>query len=121
MPRSDLFGRWRLALGAAVFLWVALLASGAGASAPPMQEMSASAASLVAAQSMPKASDRMPCALCYVAPAPSAHTTTGEGKEPESATWWARGQPIPSTVRFLAGEDSRVPVPIRIAFCRRLD
>ncbi len=121
MPRPDLFGRWRLALGAAVFLCVALLASGARASAPPVQEMSASAASPVAAQSMPMASDRRPCALCYVAPAPSAHTTTGEGKEPESATWWAREEPIPSTVRFLAAESSRVPVPIRITFCRWLD
>ena len=121
MPRPDRFGRWRLALGAAVFLCLALVAAGARASAPPMQALSASAASPVAAQSMPKASDCMPCALCYVAPAPSAHTTTGEGKEPESARWWARSQPIPSTVRFLAAESSRVPVPIRIAFCRWLD
>jgi len=107
-------------LGAVVFLCVAL-GSGVRAAAPPMQEMAAAAPMPAAAQSMPVASNCMPCALCYVAPAPSAQTTTGEGKEPESATWWPLDPAIPSTVRFLAGEDSRVPVPIRIAFCRWLD
>ena len=121
MPRPDPFGRWHIDVGAAVLLCLALVAAGARAAAPPMQEMSASAALSVAAQSMPLASDCRPCALCYVAPAPTAHTTTGEGKEPESATWWARVPPIPSTVRFLAAASSRVPVPIRIAFCRWLD
>lgn len=121
MLRLDRFGGWCLALGAAVFLCLTLIASGARAAASPMQEMSAVATPPAAAQSMPMASDCVPCALCYVAPAPSAHTTTGEGKEPESATWWARDQSIPSTIRFLAGEGSRVPVPIRIAFCRWLD
>lgn len=75
MPRRELIGRWRLALGAVLFLCLALMAAGARASASPTQEMSASAASSAAAPSMPMASDCMPCALCYVAPAPSAHTT----------------------------------------------
>lgn len=121
MQRPEHFGRWHVAVGAAVFLCLALVAARARAAAPPMQEMSASAASAVAAQSMPMASDCMPCALCYVAPAPSAHTTTGEGKEPATVTWWAREPSIPSTVRFLAAESSRVPVPIRITLCRWLD
>ena len=121
MQRPDLLVRWRLAVVAAVYLCLALMAAGALASAPPIQETSASAASPVAAQSLPMASDHMPCALCHVALVPRLHTTTGEGKEPESVTWRARAQPIPSTVRFLAVESSRVSVPIRIAFCRWLD
>lgn len=122
MRRPDLFGRWRLALGAAVLLFLCLLASGARASAPPeREEMSATAPSPVAAQSRPMASGCMPCALCYVAPAPKAHSYTGECKEPELATWWARRETIPSKVRILGIKSSHVPVPIRIALCRSLD
>lgn len=120
MLLPDRIVRWRLALGVVAFLCVALLAFGARAAAPS-PEMSASAMAPVAAQSMPMASVCMPCATCYVAPAPSAHTTTGEGKEAESATWWARDLTAPSTVRFLVTETSRVPVPIRIRLCRWLD
>ena len=121
MPRPEHFGAWCLAVGVAVFLCLPLMTAGAWTSAAPMQEMSASAKSPVAAQSTPMASDGMPCALCCIDPAPSAHTTTSEGKEPELATRWARAQPIPSTVRFLAAESSRVRVPIRITLCRCLN
>lgn len=121
MLRPDAFVRWCLALGVAVSLCLGLLRSGAWASAPSTQEMSAWAMTSVAAPSMPMASDCIPCLTCYVAPAPSAHTTTGEGKEAELAAWWARDLTVPSMGRFLAAETSRVPVPIRIRLCRWLD
>lgn len=121
MARHEHLQRWCVIVGAAALLCLALLGAGARASNLPTQEVRATPAAQMSAQGMPMASDRMPCALCYVAPAPSAHTSTGEGKEPEAATWWLRDPSIPSTVRFLAAESSRVPVPIRIAFCRWLD
>ena len=121
MPRPEHFNRWCLAVGAAVFLCLALMTAGARASATPMQEMSASAVSPVAVQSMPMASDCRPCALCYVAPTPSLHAFTGEGKEPEPLTWWVHAEPTPAAVRFLTSVSRRDRVPIRVAFCRWLD
>ena len=118
MRRRDLFGRRRLVLVAAVFLCLSLMASGSRASAPPEQELSAAAPSPVATQSMPMASDYR---LCYVAPAPNAHSYTGESKEPDPPVWWVRMEPIPSTVRFLGTRNSHIPVPIRIVLCRSLD
>lgn len=121
MRRFECLGRWRALVGAWVLVCLGLLGGGVRASMPTLQEARPSMASAMASTSTPMASDRMPCATCCIAPAPSAHGFNGEGKQPESATWWVHGQPITATVRFLETGSSRVKVPIRIAFCRWLD
>jgi hypothetical protein len=100
---------------------LALLGGGAQAVVPTLQDMRPVVVSAMASQSMPMASDRMPCATCCIAPAPSTHGFNGEGKEPEPPAWWVHDQRNPTKVRFLETGSSRVPVPIRIAYCRWLD
>ena len=119
-PLDRLFS-WRTLSGGALLLCLVLLGGGARASTPAIQEVRTAMASAMAAPSMPMASDRMPCATCCLAPAPSTHGFNGEGKEPESPTWWVHDQRTPATVRFLETGGSRVKVPIRIAYCRWLD
>ena len=88
MQRPDLLVRWRLAVVAAVYLGLALMAAGARASAPPIQETSASAASPVAGQSMPMASDHMPA---FAGPGLAGHRTGAQGEAGDSAgTPWRR-------------------------------
>ena len=88
MQRSDLLVRWRLAVVAAVYLGLALMAAGARASAPPIQATSASAASPVAAQSLPMASDHMPA---FAGPGLAGHRTGAQGEAGDSAgTPWRR-------------------------------
>ncbi|MBI2752372.1 MAG: hypothetical protein HYX46_02490 [Betaproteobacteria bacterium] len=105
----------------ALLVCLALLGGGARASAPAIQEARPVMVSAMASPSVPMASDRMPCATCCIAPAPSTHGFNGEGKEPESATWWVRHKRAPATVRFLETGSSRVQLPIRIAYCKWLD
>jgi len=100
-----------------VLMCLALLGGGAQGFASTSQEVR----SAMASQSMPTASDRMPCAVCCIAPALSTHGFNGEGKEPESPAWWVHDRWTPATVRFLEIGSSRVQVPIRIAYCRWLD
>lgn len=71
MPRPEHLRRWCVVVGAAVWLCLALLGTGARASIPPMQEARAGLAPSMAAQGMSIASDKMPCALCFIAPTPS--------------------------------------------------
>lgn len=117
MRRLDRLCRWQVSVSAWVLVCLALLGGGARASVPTLQEVRPAMVS----PSMPMASDRMPCATCCIAPAPSTHGFNGEGKEPESATWWVHDERTPATVRFLETGSSRVPIPIRIAYCRWLD
>jgi hypothetical protein len=113
--------RWHTFASVWVLVCLALLGGGVRASVPTLQEARPVMVSAMAAPSMPMASDGMPCATCCIAPAPSTHAFSGEGKEPESATWWVHEQRTPETVRFLETGSSRVKVPIRIAYCRWLD
>lgn len=71
--------------GVAIVLCLSLLGIGR-ASAMETPEVRATAEAAMAAQRAPMLSDRMPCALCYVAPAPNANAFSGEGKETESPT-----------------------------------
>ena len=121
MRRLNRLCRWQVSVSAWVLVCLALLGGGARASAPTLQEARPLMVSTMTSPSMPMASDRMPCATCCIAPAPSTHGFNGEGKEPESATWWVHDQRTPVTVRFLETSSSRVQVPIRIAYCRWLD
>ena len=121
MRPLDRLHRWRALSSFALLVCLALLGGGARASAPAIQEARPAMVSTMAAPSMPMASDRMPCAVCCIAPAPSTHGFSGEGKEPESPAWCVHDQRTPATVRFLETGSSRVKVPIRIAYCRWLD
>ena len=113
--------RWHAFVGVWLLSCLTLLGGGARAVVPTLQEARPVMVSAMASPSMPMASDRMPCATCCIAPAPSTHVFNGEGKEPETTTWWVHDQRTPATVRFLEIGSSRIKVPIRIAFCRWLD
>jgi hypothetical protein len=119
--RLDRLCRWQVSVSAWVLVCLALLGRGASASVPTLQEAPPVMVSTTASPSMPMASDRMPCATCCIAPAPSTHGFNDEGKEPESTSWWVHEQRSAATVRFLETGSSRVKVPIRIAYCRWLD
>ncbi len=113
----------RSAAIAAALIWlcVVLIGTDAYASSSAMPEVRATPAAAMTSQSDPAASDCMPCALCCVAPAPSAHLVTVESKELESLTWWVHVPPAPTERRFLSNPGCREHVPIRITFCRWLD
>ena len=121
MRWPDHLRAWCAFVGAALLLCVALAGTGARASVLSMQEARAATASTVVAPGKPMVSDGTPCALCYVAPAPSPHAFTGEGKETEPLTWCVHAEPLPAGVRFLTTGTRRDRVPIRVAFCRWLD
>ena len=121
MLRPERLRGWCAFVGAALLICVVLAGTGARASALAIPEARAATASTMAAPGMPMVSDGMPCALCYIAPTPSPHAFTGEGKEPEPLTWWVHAEPIPAAVRFLTTVSRRDRVPIRVAFCRWLD
>ena len=106
--------------GLALVLCLALLGIGR-ASAMETLQVRATVEAAMPAQGAPMLSDRMPCALCYVAPAPNANAFSSEGKEAESPTWWVHAPPAAATVRILAIAHRRDRVPIRISFCRWLD
>lgn len=112
--------RGRALIGLAVLLCIALFGLGR-APATAMPEVRATAEAAMAAQSAPMLSERMPCALCYVAPAPNANAFSGEGKGTESPTWWVHAAPVVVAVRILATDRRLDRVPIRISFCRWLD
>lgn len=121
MLRPESLRRSCAFVGAALLICMALAGAGARASVLAMQEARAATVATMAAPGMPMVSDGMPCALCYIAPIPSPHAFTGEGKEPEPVTWWVHAEPVPAAVRFLTTVSCRDRVPIRVAFCRWLD
>ena len=121
MRRPDNLRAWCAFVVAALLLCVSLAGTGARASMSSIPEARATTASTMAAPGMPTASHGMPCALCYVAPTPSPHAFTGEGKEPAPQTWWVHAKPTLAAVRFLTTVRRRDQVPIRVAFCRWLD
>ena len=121
MRRPDHLQGWCAFVGAALLLCVALAGTGACAPVLSMPEARAATASTMATPGMPIVSDGMPCALCYIAPTPSSHAFSGEGREPEPLTWWVHAEPTPAAVRFLTTVRLRDRVPIRVAFCRWLD
>jgi hypothetical protein len=121
MRRPEHHRGWSAFVGFAVLVGAVLMDAGAGAMVLPMQDVRAAPASTMATPDMPTISHGMPCALCYVAPAPGSHGFTGDGNEPEALAWWVHAQSTPKKVRLLAVANRRDRVPIRIALCRWLD
>jgi hypothetical protein len=78
------------------------------------------AISAVASEPMPMASDRMPCARCYIAPAQASHGFSGECREHEAPAWRAHAPSVPDTEYFDTG-GGLVRLPVRILYCRWLD
>ena len=70
---------------------------------------------------MPSLADCLPCAGCYIAPAPATHGFRSEGKEPEARAWHVHKVPVSTDdgCLHIGGEHQRLPV--RIAFCRWMD
>lgn len=121
MSPAERVRRWPAIAAALAWLCLALIGTGARASSLAMPEVRATPAAAMTSQGVPAASDCMPCALCYIAPAPSSHGVTVEAKEFESFTWWVHLPPVPAEHRFLSNPRCREHVPIRITFCRWLD
>ncbi|MGJ7538549.1 MULTISPECIES: hypothetical protein [unclassified Variovorax] len=77
-----------------------------------------------ASRPMPtSAEDCQTCAACAIAPAPAAHSFTGEGESREQAplAWLAHATVAPAPTWFFDAGDERLRWPVRIAFCRWLD
>ena len=107
--------------GIALLLSIALLDSATAASVSRPQEMRPAAASTMTHESLPIASDCVPCAICFVAPTPTTHGFSGDCKESESPAWWTQDPQTPASVRYVDSGAIRCAVPIRIAYCRWLD
>ncbi|CAN7768084.1 hypothetical protein LJR175_007364 [Variovorax sp. LjRoot175] len=117
MARPECLQRWRALFGVALFLCLALPGAGAWASIPVMRETGPIAISAMASESMPTASDRMPCARCYVAPAPASHGFSGECREHEAPIWRVHAPSILEAEYFDTG-GQLVRLPVRILYCR---
>ena len=70
---------------------------------------------------MPGLADCAPCAGCYIAPAPSTHGFSGEGKASEAQAWHVQAVPLPTADWWLDSGGERPRLPVRIAFCRWLN
>jgi hypothetical protein len=116
MARPERLRPWRALFGVATFLCLAWTGQGVHASALSIPE-----AREVVSPSMPMASDRMPCALCYTAPDPVPHSLSGKCAEPPPKEWWAIAQNHARMVRQMRVGSRRRHLPIRIAYCRWLD
>lgn len=77
-----------------------------------------------ASRQMPtSAEDCQTCAACAIAPAPAAHSFTGESESREQPplAWLAHATVAPVPTWFFDAGDGRLRWPVRIAFCRWLD
>jgi hypothetical protein len=70
MSRAERAHWLRASAGALVWLCLALIGTGAAASSSTALEVRATPAYVTTSQGVPAVSNCMPCALCYVAPAP---------------------------------------------------
>ena len=69
------------------------------------------------ADPMPSALDCLPCASCYLAPAPAAHGFTGEVEEPKQTAWQLLAKPSNSVQQPLDLPEREAPVSLRVAYC----
>jgi hypothetical protein len=120
LARPECGQRWHALLGVALFLCLSLLGAGARASTLVMQEAGPIAISAMASEPMPTASDCMPCARCYVAPAPAAHGFSGECMTPDEPVWLVHAPTVSGAERFDTG-GRQVRLPVRILYARWLD
>ena len=114
-------------LSGALLLCLTLVGVGAEARSAPASSqearsvMAPAMVSMADAHQIPGLADCLPCAGCYIAPAPATRGFSGEGKEPEAQAWHVRAVPMPTADwwRDTGAEHPRLSV--RIAFCRWLD
>lgn len=122
MKRSELYLRCTRALQRA--LQAAALALVAATLAGPAHALGAVASTVpamaeVVAQEIPMPSelDCLPCASCYLAPAPTAHGFTGEAEEPRQAAWQLLTKPSASAQKPRDLSKTEASVPLRVANC----
>ena len=114
-------------LSGALLLFLTLVGVGAEARSAPASSQEARSVvapamvSMADAHQMPGLANCLPCAGCYIAPAPATHGFSGEGKEPEARAWHVHKVPVSTDdgCLHIGGEHQRLPV--RIAFCRWMD
>lgn len=108
----------RRAWQAAVFaLCAAGFAGSALATGPVVKAVPEMAQAVAQADSMPSAWDGLPCASCYLAPAPAVHGFTGEYEEPKQAAWQLLAKPSASAQKPLDLPKREESVPLRVAYC----
>ena len=120
MKRPESLQGLRAFGGVAVLLCLALLGMGAQASPSLVAPVPTIEASAMAPQSMPAAMDCLPCAICYISPAPSTQGFSGECKEAEAPAWRVHAAAELPTA-FCDTGGWHLPLPVRIAYCRWLD
>ena len=111
------------ALCGALVLCLTLFGVGAEARSAPASSqearpvMAPAMVSMADAHQMPSLADCAPCAGCYIAPAPTTHGFSGEGKEPEAQVWHMHVVPVPTEGWWLDTRGEHPRLPVRIAFC----
>ena len=105
---------------AALALSLVLLVAQARATVRVLEEARPAAASAMDSRPLPAAFDCMPCARCYVAPAPATHGSGGDDQPAEELRWHVQAPPAFSAI-FSDTGGRYVALPVRIAFCRWLD
>lgn len=105
---------------AGLILCLALPLSVARAEPFAMQEIAAFPMAAMSTPAMPEAMDCLPCASCYVAPAPATTGFVGKCRESLTLLRWIRPQAYLTSCSSFDGGTGRSRVPIRIAFCRWL-
>ena len=114
-------------LSGALLLFLTLVGVGAEARSAPASSqvvrsvMAPAMVSMADAHQMPGLAACLPCAGCYIAPAPATHGFSGEGKEPEAQAWHVQAVPVPTADWWLDMGREHPRLPVRIAFCRWLD
>ena len=115
------------ALSGALLLCLTLVGVGAEArsASASLQEvrpvMAPAMVSMADAHQMPGLADCLPCAGCYIAPAPATRGFSGEGKEPEAQAWHVQAVPVPTGDWWPDPGREHPRLQVRIAFCCWLD
>jgi hypothetical protein len=111
-------------VGAWVFLCLALVSGTSRASMTsmaPTAEARPMVASAMPAAVMPQMLDCMPCAGCYVAPAPVAQGVSAEPGGTNEPAWRVHDPAQPDTTQTSNPGGWPPRLPVRIAYCRWLD
>lgn len=122
MNRSELYLRCARALqrvlrAAALAFFAATLAGPVHALGAVASNVSAMAQAVAQENPMPSAFDCLPCASCYLAPAPTAHGFTGEADETRQAAWQLVTKPLASAQKPRDLSKTEASVPLRVANC----
>lgn len=122
MPRREHLRLWRVIGAVVAWLCLAPLPAPALAASQAMQEgYPAQTVMEAPMQSMPMASDCMPCALCCLAPAPTTHGFSGERRQLEVPGWQLLAPPVPDAVVSVEVGGGVPRLPVRIVYCRWRD